>query len=86
MSWGVDAQNPSPDWTMSAALENVPRGDEQLPEVTNLRDAVRAWQGLETASQDAAILILERLITIDGAQVNRFEGQGIATLAKRLSD
>jgi hypothetical protein len=32
-SWG-DAASPDIEWRMSAALENVPRGPEELVEVT----------------------------------------------------
>ncbi|MEN3746666.1 hypothetical protein TPR58_05770 [Sphingomonas sp. HF-S3] len=86
MSWGRDAQNPAPDWTMSVSLENVPRGGQQMPEVTNLRDAVRTWQQLDQPAKDNAILMLERPVTIDGVQLERFEGQGIAPLAERMID
>lgn len=86
MSWGADAQNPAPDWGMSVSLENVPRGGQQLPEVTSLREAVRTWLQLEQPAKDAAVLILERPVIIDGAQLDRFEGQGIAALAERLPD
>jgi hypothetical protein len=85
MNWGPKAQNPTPDWTMSAALENVPRGDGHLPEVTNLRDAVKTWQGLDPSARATAILTLERPIVLDGAQLDRFEGRGIAALAERLT-
>jgi hypothetical protein len=71
---------------MSVSLENVPRGDQQLPEVTSLREAVRTWQQLEQPAKDAAVLMLERPVIIDGAQLDRFEGQGIAVLVERLAD
>lgn len=45
--WGDDARSPSIDWRMSAALENVPRGDSDVAEVTSLANAVRAWQELD---------------------------------------
>lgn len=84
MSWGDNTRNPEPDWSMSAALENVPRGDSELPEVTNLREAVTTWQQLDRGMRDAAILMLERPILLDGAQINRFEGQAIGRLADKL--
>jgi hypothetical protein len=86
MNWGPEAQNPVPDWTMSVSLQSVPRGDGQLTEVTSLRAAVEAWQRLEPAARQTAILTLERPVIIDGAQVDRFEGEGIAALAERLTD
>lgn len=86
MSWGDQAQNPAPEWTMSAALENVSRGGSQLAEVTSLREAVEAWGRLDPAAQEAAVLTPERPVIIDGAQRDRFEGQGIAVLAERLTD
>ena len=85
MNWGPDLQNPTPDWTISVSLDNVLRGGQQIPEVTNLRDAVRTWQQLDQPSQDKAILFLEHRITIGGAQLDRFEGQGVAVLAERLA-
>jgi hypothetical protein len=86
MTWGPEAQNPAPDWTMSVSLQGVPRGDERLTEVTSLREAVEAWQRLAQPARGTAILTLERPIIIDGAQVDRFEGEGIAALAERLTD
>lgn len=86
MNWGPEAQNPAPDWTMSVSLLCVPRGDGQLAEVTSLREAVSAWQRLEPAARETAILTLERPVIIDGAQVDRFEGEGIAALVERLTD
>ena len=80
MNWGHDVQ------TMSVSLENVSRGGQQIPEVTSLRGAVEAWVQLDQPAKDAAILVLERPITIDGAQLDRFEGQGIAALVERLSE
>ena len=57
-TWG-DANAPSIDWKMSASLRNVSRGDEELPEVTNLQAAVRAWQQLDPEMKAAAELALE---------------------------
>jgi hypothetical protein len=71
---------------MSVSLQSVPRGDGELTEVTSLREAVEAWQGLEPEARETAILTLERPVIIDGAQVDRFEGEGIAALAERLTD
>jgi hypothetical protein len=85
MSWGEEATSPDPDWTISARLANVVRGDEELPEVTNLQEALEAWGRLDEDLQRSAVLILERPITIDGAQIDRFEGDGIVALAERLS-
>ena len=84
MSWGADLQNPTPDWTISVALDNVERGGQQITEVTNLREAVMTWQQLDQPAQTDAVIILDRPIIIDGAQVDRFEGQGISVLAERL--
>jgi hypothetical protein len=86
MNWGPDLQNPTLDWTISVSLENVRRGGQQIPEVTNLREAVTVWQQLDRPSQEEAILILERPVTIDGAQLDRFEGQGVEVLAERLAE
>ncbi|WP_333573359.1 hypothetical protein [Sphingomonas sp.] len=84
--WGDDAKNPPIDWTMSAALENVVRSGEDVAEVTNLGAAVRAWRDLDPEHRTHAVLILDHPVHLDGAAVNRFEGEGIAALAERLSD
>lgn len=81
--WG-DAASPELDWRMSAALENVPRGDADLAEVTNLETAVRAWVALDAAHRAAATLTPERPILIDGASMPTFYGDGIAALVERL--
>lgn len=82
--WNDEAKTPDIDWRMSAALENVPRGDEDLAEVTSLEGATRAWLGLDPAHQHAAVLTPEQPILIDGAMVPSFTGDGIAALAERL--
>ena len=82
-SWG-DAASPAIDWRMSAALENVPRGDDELAEVTSLEGAVRAWLELDPAHRAEATLTTERALTIDGASRGEFHGNGIETLVSRL--
>lgn len=72
------------DWRMSAALENVPRGDSEVPEVTSLEQAVRAWTKLDGELQAEAVLTPERPVTIDGEQVAGFSGLAIRDLAARL--
>jgi hypothetical protein len=84
-SWGDDAKSPLIDWTMSASLENVVRGGGDMAEVTNLREAVEAWQGLDPEHRAHAVLVLDHPVRIDGVPANRFEGEGIAVLAERLS-
>jgi hypothetical protein len=83
-TWGEDAKNPDIDWRMSAALENVPRGDGDLAEVTSLEGAVRAWIGLDPQHKAAATLTAERPVQIDGASTASFAGEGISVLAERL--
>jgi hypothetical protein len=83
-SWGDDAMSPEIDWRMSASLENVPRGDSELAEVTSLAGAVAAWQALDPAHRAEAILTPERPLVIDGATLVTFTGQGIEALAERL--
>lgn len=82
--WGEDALTPDIDWRMSAALENVPRGDSDLAEVTSLASAVIAWRELDDHHQADAILTPERPVQIDGATIASFTGDGIAGLAARL--
>ena len=83
-TWGDDAMSPDIDWTMSAALKNVERGDEELPEVTSLAGAVRAWLQLDPEHKAAATLTPERPIMVDGAMMDTLHGDGIAALAGRL--
>lgn len=83
-TWGEDAKTPDIDWRMSAALEDVPRGDEDLPEVTSLEGAVRAWLELDPDHKAGATLTPERPVLIDGASSPSFVGEGIAVLAERL--
>lgn len=83
-TWG-DALDPSIDWKMSASLEDVTRGSEAVPEVTNLEAAVRAWQELEGDMKGDAVLTLERPVHLDGAMpLDRFVGDAIGDLARRL--
>jgi hypothetical protein len=85
-TWG-DANTPPIDWRMSASLENVSRGGEEVPEVTSLEGAVRAWQQLEPGLKDAAVLALERPVNLNGGHpVDHFTGPAIEDLAKRLPD
>ncbi|ONF95522.1 hypothetical protein [Sphingomonas jeddahensis] len=83
-TWG-DATAPTIDWKMSASLENVTRGGEQVPEVTNLEAAVRAWQQLEPDMQGDAVLTLERPVRLNGdVALESFVGAAIGDLAERL--
>ena len=72
------------DWRMSASLEDVPRGDSELAEVTSLEQAVRAWAGLDRELQSRARLAPDHPIDLDGAMTAMFTGQAIAMLVKRL--
>lgn len=72
------------DWRMSASLEDVPRGDDELAQVTSLERAVRAWAGLDPEMQDRARLTPERPIHVDGMEAAMFTGRGIAVLVRRL--
>lgn len=82
--WGDGAKTPDVDWRMSASLEDVPRGDGDLAEVTSLQGAVRAWQQLDPAHRGAATLTPERAVLIDGVAHAMFRGDAILMLAERL--
>ena len=84
-SWGEGTLSPDIDWRMSASLENVPRGNSELAEVTSLAGAVSAWQSLDPVHRAQAILTPERALLIDGVSIATFNGASIATLAERLS-
>ena len=83
-SWGDTTKTPTIEWRMSASLENVPRGESDVAEVTSLERAVRAWLELDPAHRAAATLTPERPIQLDGVATPSFEGEGIAVLAERL--
>lgn len=84
-SWG-DAASPEIDWRMSAALENVPRGLDELVEVTSLEKAVRAWLDLDPCHQEDAILIPQRPLIVDGVSMIEVRGDNIGSLALELPD
>lgn len=74
-------------WTMSASLEDVPRGGEQVPEVTSLQRAVRAWRDLSPDQRTSAVLTTERPVTLaNEPPVDRFVGDAIGRLADHLPD
>lgn len=83
-TWGDTTKTPDIDWRMSASLENVPRGDEDVAEVTSLEGAVREWIALDSAHRASAVLRPERPLLIDGASMDTFSGDGIAALVERL--
>ena len=83
-SWGTDRKNLQIDWHMSAVIEDVPRGDSDVAEVTSLEGAVRAWLSLDPQHRAAAKLKLERAVQMDGVSTTSFTGEGIAALADRL--
>lgn len=73
------------DWTMSASLENVRRGTEKVPEVTNLEVAVLDWLDLPEDMQEVAELTPEHPIQLtDEGPTLVFRGDGIRRLANLL--
>jgi len=83
-SWNNEAKTPSIDWSVSAALENVERGDQDIAEVTSLAGAVRAWQSLEPAHKANADITIEQPIQLDGVATSHFAGDTIAALVEHL--
>jgi hypothetical protein len=83
-TWGESAKTPHINWRMSASLENVPRGDSDVAEVTNLERAVRDWLALDAQHQADAVLTTEHPVQIDGASSTSFASSGIAALADHL--
>ena len=79
-----DGRTPKIDWQMSAAIEDVPRGESDVAEVTSLEGAVRAWLTLDPQHRAAATLTLERAVQLDGVSTTSFAGEAIAALAERL--
>ncbi|WP_076069166.1 hypothetical protein [Sphingomonas montana] len=82
-TWG-DAKTPAIDWRMSASLANVPRGDSDVAEVTNLERAVRDWCTLDAGHRAAAVLTTEYPVQVDGTSGTTFTGQDIAVLVDHL--
>lgn len=83
-SWTDQTKTPAIDWSVSAALENVERGGQDVAEVTNLEGAVRAWLALDPAHQAQATLTIEHPIQLDGVSTSSFAGLTIAALAEHL--
>ena len=83
-TWGDDRTTPKIDWQMSAAIEDVPRGESEVAEVTSLEGAVRAWLILDPQHRAAATVTLERAVQMDGVSTTSFAGEAIAALAERL--
>ena len=83
-TWDEGAKSPPIDWHMSASLENVPRGDGDMAEVTSLEQAVEAWLQLDLKHRADATLTPDRPILLDGVSRDSFAGEGIAELAERL--
>jgi hypothetical protein len=83
-TWG-NTKTPDINWRMSAALENVERGDAEVAEVTSLEGAVRAWTELSPEHQAAATLTSEHPIQIDvDPATTHFAGAAIGVLAELL--
>jgi len=83
-SWGESTSTPIIDWSVSAGLENVSRGGQEIAEVTSLEGAVRAWQALEPALQEKATLTIDRPVLLNGVAHSHLAGLTIAALAEHL--
>ncbi len=83
-TWGESAKTPDINWRLSASLKNVPRGESDVAEVTNLERAVRDWLALDPQHQSAAILTTEHAVQVDGVSATTFTGEAIAALADHL--
>lgn len=84
-TWGSASEPPAINWRMSAALENVPRGDTEVAEVTSLEAAVRDWLGLDLQHQTNATITLEEPVKLHhGEGSTSFSGDAIRALADRL--
>ena len=55
-TWVDGTTSPEIDWRMSAAPENVPRGESDLAEMTSLAGATAAWRAFDPAHRTGAIL------------------------------
>lgn len=72
-------------WSMSASLENVIRGGNELPEVASLEACVRAWVDLDEALQVDAELVPEHAFQFDDdGPTGIFRGAEIQALVRYL--
>lgn len=64
----------------------MPRGGNDVPEVTSLAGAVRAWWEMDAAHQAQAVLTTDHPVQLDkaGEAVQSFRGDAIHALAARL--
>lgn len=85
-TWGTPKGLSPEDWHMSAALEDVPRGNEELAEVTSLEGAVRAWMQLDPELRASARLTLERPVMIGGLPTAALSGEAISALVQLLPE
>lgn len=83
-TWSDEAGSQGINWRMSASLANVPRGGNDLAEVTNLAQAVHDWLALDSEHQEGASLMTEHAISVDGVTGTSFSGRAIAALAAKL--
>jgi len=83
-TWGESAKTPDINWRMSASLENVPRGETDIAEVTNLERAVRDWVRLDPEHREAATLTTDHAVQIEGFSSTTFTGEAIAALVEHL--
>ena len=83
-TWGESAKTPDINWRMSASLENVPRGETDIAEVTNLERAVRDWVRLDPKHTEAATLTTDHPVQIEGVSSTTFTGEAIAAIAEHL--
>ncbi len=84
-TWGESAKTPDINWRMSASLENVPRGETDIAEVTNLERAVRDWVRLDPEHRDTATLTTDHPVQIEGVSSTTFTGEAIAAIAEHLA-
>jgi len=83
-TWGESAKTQDINWRMRASLENVPRGETDIAEVTNLERAVRDWVRLDPEHREAATLTTDHAVQIEGVSSTTFTGEAIAALAEHL--
>jgi len=81
---GRKRQIPDINWRMNALLENVPRGDTDIAEVTNLERAVRDCVRLDPEHREAATLTTDHAVQVKGVSSTTFTGEAIAALAEHL--
>lgn len=83
-TWRDGVTAPKIDWRMSESLQNVPRSESKVAEVTYLERAVLDWFALDTGHKATAALTTEHAVQIGNASSMSFTGEANAAPSEHL--